>query len=367
MVAERTCDCSDLTQIKEELLLSMEELITDPVSLNGCEMITDRVEQIKQELLLSIMEHGCNEVTVGLTVATKDKALVFDELYLHVRTWKEKLQEVITHRRSATALIDWANEVNKLEKQTAAARVAGYGTAISGTVVLAVGSGLLLGGVTALAGIPLMAIGGGVGATGSLAAIAGCAAKYKMMKSLRQKAQLWLEEHQTLCRALIDAHDTLMERKAQVEECYPDVDVDEKLTELFNAEIPQALAGVDEVVGNWKKALLYGPEEVISIITAMCGTGTAVAQGLIEGVDTGAEVVAIAIKATAKLAGASVAVGLSALMIAADIGLLAKASYDLHQSRKGKPTKLAQAMNDLAADIERENRLLEDAGHQFID
>ena len=79
---------------------------------------------------------------------------------------------------------------------------------------------------------------------------------------------------------------------------------------------------------------------------------------MIGGVDTGVEVAAVTAKATAKLAGVSVAVGLSAVLMCVDIALLAKASYDLHKSRKGQLTKLAEVMNELAVQVETETRML---------
>ena len=366
-VAESDSSERSLELIEEELRQMIDGITEDSIYYGDYEKIDARVEQTRTDIESIFSECFSDEATAGVREATEDKVLVFDELYPFVDTWQERLQTVICHRRTAATLVDLASKVNKLEKHTATAKVAGYSTAIGGTAVFAVGSGLLLGVVTAPAGIPLMAIGGGVGATGSITAIAGCVVKFKLMKNLKKKAQQWLKEHQTLCKSLIVAHDDLMERKAHVERYYPYVKVDEKLAEIFNANIPQALAGVDEIVGNWKKALRYGPEEVVSVITAACGGSASIAQGVLEGVDTGAEVAAVAAKATAKLVGASVAVGLSALMIAVDIGLLAKASYDLHKSLKGKPTKLAKVMNEMAADIERENRSLEDVCCCFID
>lgn len=361
-------DSSELTleQIEDEILQLMDG-ITEESNLHDNYEVDDRVEQLRCEIQTMFIEHLSGEATAGVVEATEDKSLVFDELYSHVLAWKEKLQQVIVHRRTATAFFNWASEANKLEKNTAAARVAGYGTAIGGGVVFAIGSGLLLGGVTAPAGIILIAIGGGVGATGSITAIAGCVTKLKMAKDLKKKAQQWLKENQSLCKALMNAHDHLMERKAHVERYYPYVNVDEKLADIFNADIPQALEGVNEIVGNWRKALVYGPEEAVSLIAAAAGGSATIAQGVIDGVDAGTEVAAIAAKATAKLAGASVAVAFSAILIAVDIGLLAKASYDLHNSLKGKPTKLAKVMNELAAEVERETRVLEDNCRCFSD
>ena len=97
---------------------------------------------------------------------------------------------------------------------------------------------------------------------------------------------------------------------------------------------------------------------------ALCGA--TITQGVIEGVDSGTEAAAVAVKATAKVVGAGVAVGLSAILMAVDIGLLAKASYDLHKCRKGKRTKLAEVLLTMAIHMETETALLRQAAAPLL-
>lgn len=338
-----------------------QEVIEDRISQASVpEVLTveEQVGQIKNECLSSLNGPLSDETAAGSLEAVDVKALIFNEMYPEVVKWKEALQQVINHRTTGSAFASWGREMQKLMKNAASARVAGYTAAIGGGAVFTAGSGLLLGVVTAPAGIPLMVVGGVISAAGSITALCGSIVNVVKSKRIMKKAQRWVRENEHYCRKLIDAHDALMRRKAQVEARLHLDKFDQKLSEIFNAYSPQAVNGVSEVVDKWKKALSCAPEELINMFAAATVCGAAVTQGVIEGVDSGTEAAAIAAKTTAKLAGAAVAVGLSAILVAVDIGLLAKASYDLHKCRKGKPSKFAEVMEELANQVDRENTLL---------
>ena len=292
------------------------------------------------------------------------KALVFSELYEDVERLKGALRQVLKHR-SNIAFTDWAHEVQKLVIAGASARVAGYATAIGGGAVFTAGSGLLLGVVTAPAGIPLMVIGGVLGAAGSVTALGGTITKWIKSKKILKKARQWVKENEQYCRELSDAHDHLMQKKDHIES-HSDIDVEQMLSEIFNEDITQGLDDVDAIVGSWKSALKYKPEELATVLTTTALCGATITQGVIEGVDPGAEVAAVAVKTTAKVAGAAVAIGLSAILMAVDIGLLAKASYDLHKCRKGKHTKLAEVLLAMAMRMEKETARLRQAAAPLL-
>lgn len=294
----------------------------------------------------------------------ESKALVFSELYEDVERLKGALRQVLKHR-SNIAFTDWAHEVQKLVIASASARVAGYATAIGGGAVFTAGSGLLLGVVTAPAGIPLMVIGGVLGAAGSVTALGGTITKWIKSKKILKKARQWVKENEHYCRELSDVHDHLMRKKNHIES-HSDIDVEQMLSEIFNADITQGLDDVDAIVDSWKIALKYRPEELATMFTTAALCGATITQGVIEGVDPGAEAAAIAVKTTAKVAGAAVAIGLSAILMAVDIGLLAKASYDLHKCRKGKHTKLAEVLLAMAMRMEEETARLRQAAAPLL-
>ena len=72
-----------------------------------------------------------------------------------------------------TTLEKAANEVDKVVLRATAAKVACFGAGIVGGALFTLGTGLLLGGITAPAGIPLMVVGVVVGGAGSATAIGG--------------------------------------------------------------------------------------------------------------------------------------------------------------------------------------------------
>ena len=347
-------------RLRDDMLKAMEEIsqTSTPAPLT----VEERVEQKKYDCLAVLYGSSlCDGIVAGAVETLEDKVQVCDALYEVIDAWKEKVQQVISHRTTGSVFTDWQGDAQELMKATASTRVAGYSTAIAGGAVFAVGSGLLIGGVTAPAGIPLIVIGGVIGTAGSITALGGSVANLVKTKRIVKKAQRWVQQNQTVCRELVDAHDCLMERKARVERLYPYINVDKKLSEIFGADFPQVLDGIAEIVGNWKKALSYGPEEVTNMLVSAVGSSATIAQGVIGGVDSGVEAAAVTAKATAQLAGASVAVGLSAVLMCVDIALIAKASYDLHKSRKGQLTKLAEVMNELAVQVDTETRMLTQA------
>ena len=301
----------------------------------------------------------------GSAADVESKALVFGELYEDIERLKGALHQVLKHRTSI-AFADWAHEVQKLVKVGASARVAGYATAIGGGAVFTAGSGLLLGVVTAPAGIPLMVIGGVLGAAGSVTALGGTITKWVKSKKILKKARQWVKENEHYCRELSDAHDRLMQKKDRIESLHSKIDVEQMLSEIFNADISQGLDDVDAIVGSWKSALEYRPEELATMFATAALCGATITQGVIEGVDSGTEAAAVAVKATAKVVGGGVAVGLSAILMAVDIGLLAKASYDLHKCRKGKRTKLAEVLLTMAIHMETETALLRQAAAPLL-
>lgn len=300
----------------------------------------------------------------GSAADVENKALVFSELYEDIERLKGALRQVLNHHTSI-AFAGWAHEVQNLVKVSASARVAGYATAIGGGAVFTAGSGLLLGVVTAPAGIPLMVIGGVLGVAGSVTALGGTVTKWIKSKKILKKARQWVKENEQYCRELCEAHEHLMQKKDHIESHFK-IDVESMLSEIFNADISQGLDDVDAIVGSWNSALKYKPEELATMFVTAALCGSTITQEVIEGIDSGAEAAAVAVKATAKVVGASLAVGLSAILMAVDIGLLAKASYDLHKCRKGKYTKLAEVLLAMASHIEKETELLQQAAAPLL-
>ena len=112
-------------------------------------------------------------------------------------------------------------------------------------------------------------------------------------------------------------------------------------------KLPQGIREIGRIVSTWKEIIEYGGKEATQLVVVAAGSGLGVAQGVLEGVEAGAEVSTLAVKVAAKAAG-GVAVGLSAVVIVLDLGLLIKSSYDMDRLRKGHPTKAAKALKKRA-------------------
>lgn len=251
---------------------------------------------------------------------------------------------VISNRDDGiTTLENAAGEINTLKKRVTAAKVSGYSGSIIGAAIFTVGAGLSLFPITLLAGIPLLAIGGAVGAAGSITAIGGTVGQLVKKSKIMKRANLWLKENQVRSEVLINAHDKLTEEHHHIVELFPDI----------NADLPPGIMQVGEIVNTWKVVVQHGGRHAMQVILMAAGGGFGVAQGVLEGIDIGAEAAAIA----AKAAG-GVAIGLSAFVIVLDLGLLIKSSIELDRVRKGHPTKAAQALMDLASAVRDENNLL---------
>ena len=259
---------------------------------------------------------------------------------------------VISNRDEGIATLEHAaDEIDKVMLRATATKISGFSAGIAGGVLFTVGTGLLLGGITAVAGIPLMVVGGLVGGAGSVTAIGGTIGQLVERSLIIKKAKNWLKVNKEKCQDLIIAHEGLPNEHEHIVEVFP----------CFNARLPGGTnVQVGEIVNTWKDIDKHSAQDVAVLIEKATSSGLGVAQGVLEGVDAGAEIAALGANAAVKAAG-GVAIGLSGLVMIIDLGFLIKSSYDLHKVRTGNRTKLSKTLMELAEAVRDENNLLRQA------
>ena len=241
------------------------------------------------------------------------------------RNYIDACTRVISNRDDGIATLERAaDEVDEVMRNVTIVKISGFCASIAGGAIFTVGTGLLLGGVTAPAGIPLMAIGGAVGGAGTVTAIGGSIGQLVESNKKLKQAKLWLNVNKKMCQDLISAHEGLSEQHDHIVELFPGI----------NTELPKGIKEVGEIVKTWKDIAQHSAKDAAVLVAKAAGSGLGVAQGVLEGIDAGAEVAALGAKAAAKAAG-GVAIGLSGLVMIIDLGFLIKSSYDLHKLRKG--------------------------------
>ena len=158
-----------------------------------------------------------------------------------------------------------------------------------------------------------------------------------------------------MCKDLIEKHDTLTTEHSHIMEVFPS----------SNTQLPQGITEISNIVSTWKGMINFSAKDATKFVAVAAAArgGLGVAQGVLETVDAGVEVSAIAVKVAAKTAG-GVAVGLSALVMVLDLTLLVKSGYDLNRLRKGHHSKAAKALIDIAEAVRDENNLLREAHSQ---
>ena len=267
------------------------------------------------------------------------------------RNYTDACRDVISHRdEGITIFYKAADEVDALKKKATSAKVSGFSAGIVGGVVFTIGAGLLLGGITAPAAIPLLAIGGAVGAAGSVTAIGGTVGKLVKKKMIIKQTKPWLEGNKNRCRKLIRIHADLIEEHGHIVELFPDL-----------AEPPEGTKQIGEIVNVWKEILEHSAENAALVVVQAASSGLGIAQGVLGGFDATTQLATLAVKASAKAAG-GVAVGLSGLVILLDLGLLIKSSIELDKVvRQEKRTNTAQALIDLAEEVQKETDSLRKA------
>ena len=305
---------------------------------------------------------GANEELMSIK-ALHDQDVMLNKLEENLRQhFKKKVKcftsactRVIHHREGGLQTLDKAaDEIDKLMRDATAAKVAGYSGSIVGGAVFTVGVGLLLGGITAPAAIPLLVIGGVTGGVSSAVALGGTVGQMIKKSKIMSNAKKWMKENKTMCKDLIEKHDTLTTEHSRIIEVFPS----------FNTQLPQGITQISSIVSTWKEIIKISATDAKNLVAVAARSGLGVAQGMLETIEAGAEVSTLAVKVAAKTAG-GVAFGLSALVIVLDLGLLVKSGYDLDRLRKGHRSKAAKALIDLAEAVREENNLLREAHGKF--
>ena len=363
-------DETDLRELRSKCTRLEEEHSTVTSHLGKIDNIKQTLEEMKQ------VEHDTNHCTARIVGANEklksiekeiealhDQDVMLKELEENLRQhFEDKVKhfttactKVIHHRERGLQTLDKAAaEIDKLMIDASATKVAGYSGSIVGGAVFTVGVGLLLGGITAPAAIPLLVIGGVTGGVSSVVALGGTAGQMIKKSVIMSSAKKWMKENKTMCEDLIEKHDTLTTEHSRIIEVFPSL----------NTQLPQGIKQISSIVSTWKEILKFSATDATNLVGVAAESGLRVAQGVVETIDAGAELSTLAVKVAAKPAG-GVAVGLSALVIALDLGLLIKSGYDLDKLRKGHRSKAAKALINLAKAVREENKSLRTAHGQF--
>ena len=342
-------ECSNLSS-KLDKMREIKEML---VGIRQIESETDQCtadnEAVKEELRRVKEEESVLQEQEETLQAFKDKFMQkFDET---AKNYTDTLNRVIANRDEGIVNFEnVADEIDEAVLRATAAKIAGFGASILGGAIFTVGAGLLMGGITAAAGIPLMAVGGVVGGAGSVTAVGGSIGQMVEKSKKVKQAKEWLKVNKTMCQELIKAYEVLTEEHAHIVELFP----------CINASLPSEITDIGEIVNTWKDISQHSAEDAGVLLAKAASSGLGLAQGVIEGIDVGAEVAALSAKAGVKAAG-GVAIGLSGLVMIVDFGFLVKSSYDLHKLLTGNRTKLASTLMELAGAVREENNLLREA------
>ena len=360
-------DKTDLRELRSKCTCLEEEHSTVSSHLDKIDNIRQTLEEMKhvefdtnhhsamiaeaKEKVMRIEEEIC---------ALRDQDIMLIELEENLRQhFVEKVKcftsactKVICHRDEGVEALDKAaDEIDKVMRDATAAKVAGYSGSIVGGAIFTVGAGLLLGVFTFPVAAPLLIVGGVTGAMGSVVALGGSAGQMIKKSVIMSSAKKWMKENKTMCEDLIEKHDTLTTEHSHIIEVFPS----------FNVQLPQGITEISNIVSTWKDVFKSSAMDATNLVAAAAaGSGLGV---VLETIDAGAEVSASAVKVAAKTAG-SVAIGLSALVMVLDLGLLVKSGYDLNRLRKGHRSKVAKALINLAEAVRAENNLLREAHSQ---
>ena len=361
---------TDLRELRSKCTCLEEEYSTVTSHLDKIDNIQQTLGEMRQVEFdtnhHSAMIAEANEKVMRIEeeiCALRDQDIMLTELEENLRQrFVEKVKcftsaciKVIHHRDEGVEALDKAaDEIDKLMRDATAAKVAGYSGSIVGGAIFTVGVGLLFGVITAPAAIPLLVIGGVTGGMGSVVALRGTVGQMIKKSVIMSSAKKWMKENKTMCEDLIEKHDTLTTEHSHIIELFPS----------FNTQLPQGITEISNIVSTWKDIIKSSATDATNLVAAAAaGSGLGVAQGVLETVDVGVEVSASAVKVATKTAG-SVAIGLSALVMVLDLGLLIKSSYDLNRLRKGHRSKAAKALINLAEAVRAENNLLREAHSQ---
>ena len=361
---------TDLRELRSKCICLEEEHSTVTSHLDKIDNIRQTLEEMRQVEFdtnhHSAMIAEANEKVMRIEeeiCALRDQDVMLTELKENLRQrFVEKVKcftsactKVIQHREEGVQTLDKAaDEIDKLMKNAAAAKVAGYSGSIVGGAIFTVGVGLLIGVLTIPVAAPFLVIGGVAGAMGSVVAFGGTAGQMIKKSVIMSSAKKWMKENKTMCEDLIEKHDTLTREHSRIIEVFPS----------FNTQLPQGITEISIIVSTWKEIIKFSATDATNLVAVAAGNGLGVAQGVLEAIDAGAEISTLAVKVAAKTAG-SVAIGLSALVIVLDLGLLIKSGYDLDRLRKGHRSKVAKALINLAEAVREENNLLREAHGQF--
>ena len=342
---------------------------------------------------------SCNYIPFfqhAINVACLD--ILADRIYSYLQA----VNNLIQHRDKGIAYFcEAADNIDRVYKRVAAARITGSGLGIGGGILGIVGGGLLLGGVTAPAGIPLLAFGTVVGVSGAITGVGATIGKVVANRKTESRANKWLRTGSDLCV------DVIMKRKLYHDEL-------EKICQLYGESGEDAVIGrsitrkdldidlskfqdaddkVRSIIDEWTKALEIGAEGIATafvsgtrvggelvrgafghggvitrvasqggviprvagqggVVTRIAGQGGAVARGVaVGGAETGAAVARVAVQAAG-----GVVIGLSAAFIVVDLALIGKVAYDMNKNKEG--TKLGKWLREAAAEIKLETDTL---------
>ena len=163
-------ECSDLFS-KLDKIREIEKTLAEMHQIRSeTDQFTADNAALKEELRRVKEEENVLHEQEDTLEALKDKFMQkFDET---VKNYTDTLNRVISNRDEGIVNFEnAADEIDKAVLRATVSKIAGFGASILGRAVFTVGTGLLIGGITAAAGIPLMAVGGAIGGAGTVTAI----------------------------------------------------------------------------------------------------------------------------------------------------------------------------------------------------
>ena len=355
---------TDLRELRSKCTCLEEEHSTVTSHLDKIENIRQTLEEMRQverdanNHTAMIAEANEKVMRIEIEIRTlRDQDIMLTELEENLRQhFVEKVKcftsactKVIHHREEGVEALDKAaDEIDKVMRDTTAVKVAGYSGSIAGGAIFTVGVGIFFGIITTPVTVPLLAIGGVAGAMGSVVTLGGSVGQMMKKSVIMSRAKKWMKENKTMCEDLIEKHDTLTTEHSRIIELFPS----------FNTQLPQGITEISNIVSTWKDIIKSSAVDATNLVEVT------VAGSVLGGAQDVLNINASAIKAAAKTAG-SVAIGLSALVMVVDLGLLIKSGYDLDRLRKGHRSKAAKALINLAEAVRAENNLLREAHSQF--
>ena len=230
-------------------------------------------------------------------------------------------------------------------------KIGGNIAAIIEGVISAIGGGLTLGGITAPAGIPLLVIGAVLGVGGALVGAGGNIGDIVVNKQSQKKIEEWVMENNRKHQQLIDQYEEMESMFKNMEYIFQQsrqhvIECIFQSNEIEATDFQARSELVQKIIASWSKA------NALAIGSQVAGvrTGSAVARGVVGGVEASAEIGATVAR-TAAVATSSVLIGVSTLFVAADMAMLAKTAYDSSQFNKFNGTKLSRSYRAAAEEV----------------